>query len=123
METIQPNGNITLAELQERVKYILGFKPNLEKLLDDDPQQAVKIATSLHEFINSEEKELSKARYDQLMLDNNYLSNYRAFVEESRQFSGKITKDNLHSFVFEITSAHSSTELRVLFPTNDEIPF
>ena len=51
METIQPNGNITLAELQERVKYILGFKPNLEKLLDADPQQAVKIATSLHEFI------------------------------------------------------------------------
>ena len=100
METIQPNGNITLAELQERVKYILGFKPNLEKLLDDDPQQAVKIATSLHEFINSEEKELSKARYDQLMLDNNYLSNYRAFVEEFRQFSGKITKDNLHSFIF-----------------------
>ncbi|WP_235808743.1 hypothetical protein [Lacticaseibacillus camelliae] len=46
------------------------------------------------------------------MLDNNYLSNYRAFVEEFRQFSGKITKDNLHSFIFEITSAHSSTELR-----------
>ncbi len=33
METIQPNGNITLAELQERVKYILGFKPNLEKII------------------------------------------------------------------------------------------
>ena len=91
--------------------------------MDDDPQQAVKIATSLHEFINSEEKELSKVRYDQLMLDNNYLSNYRAFVDEFRQSSGKITKDNLHSLIFEITSAHSSTELRVLFPTNDEIPF
>lgn len=64
METIQPNGNITLAELQERVKYILGFKSKLENLLDDAPQQAVKIATSLHKFINSEGKELSKALYD-----------------------------------------------------------
>lgn len=92
MGTIQPNGNITLAELQERVKYILGFKPNLEKLLDDDPQQAVKIATSLHEFINSEDKELSKARYDQLMLDNNYLSNYRVFVGKFRQFLGRLRR-------------------------------
>lgn len=91
--------------------------------MDDDPQQAVKIATSLHKFINSEAKELSKARYDQLMLNNNYSSNYRAFIEEFRQFSGRITKNNLHSFIFEITFAHSLAELRVLFSRNDEAPF
>lgn len=125
METIQPNENITLTELQERVKYILGFKSKLEKLLDDDTQQAVKIATLLRKFINinSEDKELSKVKYDSLMANNKYLLNYRAFIEEFRQFSGRITKKNLHSFIFEITSAHSSTELGVLFPTNDEISF
>ena len=123
MKTIKPNENITLEELQERVKYILSFKPRLEKLMNTDIVQGVEMARILRQFISAEDKELTKAKYDSLINRDKYLSNYRGFIREFRQFDGNITPENLHSFIFEITSAHSSVEMHVLFPTNDQIPF
>ena len=49
MKTIQPNENITLEELQERVKYILSFKPRLEKLMNTDIVQGVEMARILRQ--------------------------------------------------------------------------
>jgi hypothetical protein len=53
------------------------------------------------------------------MKSNNYLSNYKDFILEFRQFNGQITERNLHSFIFEITSAHESTVLNALFPNGN----
>ncbi|WP_276805127.1 hypothetical protein [Lactobacillus hominis] len=116
MKKIQPNKNITLNELQERVKYVFSFKSRLEKLRSANPKQGVEIARSIRRFINAEDKELTKKKYDDLMNNNKYLSNYKGFILEFRQFNGRITQENLHSFIFEITSAHSSSEMKVFFP-------
>lgn len=122
MGIIHPNEKITLNELQERVKYVLSFKPRLDKLLINDPRQGVIVAKSLQRFINAEDKELTKVRYDSLMSSNEWLSNYKGFILEFRQFDKQITQQNLHSFIHEITSAHESTTLNVLFP-NGNIQF
>ncbi len=119
METIQLIKDIILKELQDRVKYILSFKNKLEILEENDIQQGVTVARALQSFINAEDKEVTKTRYDRLMKSNNYLSNYKGFILEFRQFNGQITKRNLHSFIFEITSAHESTVLNALFPNGN----
>lgn len=119
METIRPEKDTTLDELQDRVKYILSYRNKLEALEKNDIQQGVAVARILQSFINAEDKEVTKTKYDNLMNSNDYLSNYRGFVLEFRQFNGKVTKENLHSFISEITSAHESTALGVLFPNGN----